>query len=101
MGLGDAAEQQRQEREQHVGADAVFFSVVDRAQVEDVLLVAPAVLDLDQLLVVDGDLVGGEVIVGGGEQELAIEVGVGLDLGAVDHEPAVAAGDVAAHARGG
>ena len=29
--LSDAAEQQREEGEQHVGADAVFLAVVDRA----------------------------------------------------------------------
>jgi hypothetical protein len=39
-----------------VGADAVFFAVVDRAQVEDVLLVAPAALDLLELLVVERQL---------------------------------------------
>jgi hypothetical protein len=46
-----------------VGADAVFLAVVDRPQVKDVLLVAPAGLDLLELLVVDRDLVGGQLVV--------------------------------------
>jgi hypothetical protein len=60
-----------------VGADAVFFAVVDRAQVEDVLLVAPAALDLLELFVVERELGGAEVVVGGGEEELAVEVLLG------------------------
>jgi hypothetical protein len=47
-----------------VSPDAVLLAVVDRAQVEDVLLVAPGARDLLELLVVEGELVGGQLIVG-------------------------------------
>jgi hypothetical protein len=54
-----------------VGADAAFLAVVDRAQAEDVLLVAPAALDLLELFAVETDLVGAEIVVRGGDEELA------------------------------
>jgi hypothetical protein len=41
-----------------VGSDAFFFAVVDRAQVDDLLEVAPAALDFQQLLVAQGDVLG-------------------------------------------
>src|SRR5207344_2565052 len=50
-GLGDADEQQREPAQQDVGADAFFEAMIDRAQVEDLLHVAPAAFDLQELLV--------------------------------------------------
>jgi hypothetical protein len=66
-GLDDAGEQQGQPAQQHVGADAVFEPVVDRAQVEQLFHVAPAAFDLQELLVAQGDVLGGQVRVGGAQ----------------------------------
>src|SRR5258705_525444 len=49
-GLRDAHEQQREPAEQDVGADTVFESVVDRAQVEHGFQVPPAAFDFQELL---------------------------------------------------
>src|SRR4030095_9434505 len=80
----DSDQQQRQPAQQHVGADARFQPVVDRPQVDDLLEVAPAAVDLEQLLVAQRDVVGGEVGVAAAQQVLAVEVGLGLDGGLVD-----------------
>jgi hypothetical protein len=45
-GLDGAGQQQRQPAQQHVGADALFLAVVDRAQVDHLLHVPPAAFDL-------------------------------------------------------
>ena len=58
--LGDPDQQQRQPAQQDVGADAVLLAVVDGAQVEGGLHVAPAALDLEQLLVAERDVLGGQ-----------------------------------------
>ena len=68
----------------HVGADAVFFAVAHGAQVQRRLHVAPAALDLQQLLVGQRDVLGGERRVAGAQQVLAVEVGLGGDGGLVD-----------------
>jgi hypothetical protein len=57
-----------------VGADAFFLAVVDRAQVDDLLEVAPAVFDFQELLVAQGDVLRGELGVAGAQQVLAVEV---------------------------
>src|SRR5688572_29613908 len=57
-GLGEADEQQRQPAEQDVGADAVLQAVVDGTQLERGLHVPPGALDLEQLLVAEGDVLG-------------------------------------------
>jgi len=54
--LHDAHEQQGEPAEHDVGADAIFPAVVDGAQVEDLLHVPPAALDLGELLVAEGDV---------------------------------------------
>src|SRR4249920_38832 len=54
-GLDDADEQQREPAEHDVGADAFLEAVIDRAQVQDLLHVAPAALDLEELLVAARD----------------------------------------------
>src|SRR5712691_8391708 len=51
--LGDADEEQGEPAEQDVGADPVFLAVVDGAQLEARLQVAPGALDLEQLLVAE------------------------------------------------
>jgi hypothetical protein len=66
-----------------VGADAFFLAVVDRAQVDDLLEVAPAALDFQELLVAGRDVLGGQLGVGAAEQVLAVQVLLGLDLGGV------------------
>ena len=50
-GLDDPDQEQGEPAEQDVGADPVLEAVVDRAQVDDVLHVAPGVLDGGELLV--------------------------------------------------
>jgi hypothetical protein len=51
-----------------VGADAFFLAMVDRAQVDDLLEVAPAALGFQELLVPQGDVLGGQLGVGAAEQ---------------------------------
>src|SRR4051812_21830774 len=78
-GLGEADEQQGQPAQQHVGADAPFEVVVDGAQVEGRLDVPPASFDLEELLVAEGDVLGGQGWVGAAQQELAVESLLGGD----------------------
>jgi hypothetical protein len=56
--LGDPDQQQREPAEQHVRADLVFFAVMDGAQVQRGLHVAPGALDLEQLLVAEREVLG-------------------------------------------
>jgi hypothetical protein len=49
-GIGDADEQQGEPAQDDVGLDAFFLAVVDRAQVDDLLEVAPAALGFAELL---------------------------------------------------
>jgi hypothetical protein len=62
--LGDADEEQGEPAQQHVGADPLFEPVVDGPQVQDGFHVPPAALDLQQLLVAGGDVLGGQLRVG-------------------------------------
>jgi len=78
--------------EEDVGADAVLFPVEDGAEVDDLLYVAPAALDFEELPVADGDVLGGHLRVGGAQQVLAVEVLLGLRLRRVDAQEA-AGGD--------
>src|SRR6266511_808059 len=78
-GLDGAGQQQRQQAQDDVGADALLLAVVDRAQVDHLLHVAPAAFDLQQLLVAKRDLLGRQVRVRAAQQVLAVEVGLGLD----------------------
>jgi hypothetical protein len=73
-----------------VGSDAFFFPVVDRAQVDDLLEVAPAALDFQELLVPEGDVFRGELGVAAAEQVLAVQVLLSLDLRGVGAEQAAA-----------
>jgi hypothetical protein len=100
--LGVPGQEQGEPAEEDVGADAFFLAVVDGAQVDDLFDVAPAALDLQELLVAEGDVLGGELRVGGAEQVLAVEVLLGLGLGGIGAEQA-AGGDaqVAVQARSG
>src|SRR6266508_4656965 len=59
-GLCDADQQQRQPAQDDVGADAVLEAVVDGPQVDDLLDVAPAPLDLQQLLVAKRDVLSAQ-----------------------------------------
>src|SRR5262249_45191349 len=99
-GLGDADQEQREPAQDDVGADALLFPVIDRAQVDNLLEVAPAALDFQQLLVAQGDVLGRQLGVGRAEQVLAVEVLLGLDGGRVGAQQA-AGGDaqVAVQAR--
>jgi hypothetical protein len=69
-----------------VGSDAFFLALAGRAQVDDLLQVAPAPLEFQELLVPQGDILGRELGVGGAEQVLAVQVLLGLDLGRIDPE---------------
>src|SRR6266536_1023031 len=86
--LGDADEQQGEPAEQHVGADPLFLAVVDGPQLQRCLQIAPCALDLEQLFVAEGDVLGGEGGVGGAEQKLAVQALLGVDGGPVDAEQA-------------
>ncbi len=87
--FGDAGQQQRQPAQQHVGADAVLQPVEDRARQQLGLQVTEAALGLQQVLVAQRDVLGGQVGIGGGQQVLAVQPLFGLDLGAVDPQPPV------------
>ena len=98
--LADAGEQEGEPSEDDVGADPLLFAVVDRLQVDDLLEVPPAAIDFQELLVAQGDVLGGHRRVGGAQEVLAVEVLLGLGLGGVDAEQS-AGGDaeVAVQAR--
>jgi peptidoglycan/xylan/chitin deacetylase (PgdA/CDA1 family) len=74
--------------------------VAGRPQVDDLLHVAPAALDFQELLAAQGDVPGGHRRVGGAQQVPAVEVLLGLRLRCIDAEQA-AGGDpqVAVQAR--
>jgi hypothetical protein len=57
-GLRDADQQQGEPAQQDVGAYPVLAPVVDGPQVKDLLHVAPAALDFQELLVAQGDVLG-------------------------------------------
>src|SRR6266567_533088 len=100
--LGDAGEEKGEPAQDDVGADALFLAVVDRAQVDDLLHVAPAALDLEQLLISQGDVLGGHLRVGGAQQVLAVQVLLGLRPGGVDaQQPAGSGPQVPVQARFG
>src|SRR6266700_3509615 len=84
--LGDADEQQREPAQQDVGADPFFEPVVDGPQVEDGFHVPPAAFDFEELLVSDGDVLGGQLRVGAAQQVLAVQVLFRLGLGLVGAE---------------
>ena len=86
--LGDADQQEGEPAEDDVGADAVLAAVVDGAQVDDLLHVAPAAVHFQELLVAERDVLGGHVGVGAAQQVLAVEVLLGADPGLVDAEEA-------------
>ncbi len=74
--LGDAGEEEGEEAQLHVGADPFLLAVEDGAQVGDGgLHVPPAAFDLVEGLVAEGDVGGGEGLIRGPQQELAVEVG--------------------------
>jgi hypothetical protein len=73
--LGDPDQQQRQPAQQHVGADALLLAVVDRAQLEVGLHVAPAALDVGELFVPGRDVLCRERGVRGPQQRFAVQVG--------------------------
>jgi len=72
--LDDPDQQQRQPAQQDVRADVVFAAVIDGPQVQDALQVAPAALDLQQLLVAQRDVLGRQGGVGAAQRVLAAEV---------------------------
>ena len=74
----DPDEQHRQPTQLDVSADAVLAVVVDRAQPEAALAVAPAAFHGEQLLVAGGQVLGGQRQVGGAQQPLAVVVGFPL-----------------------
>ena len=87
--FGDAGQQQRQPAQQGVGADAVLQPVEHGPEQQVGLQVAEAALGLQQVLGAEGDVLGGQLGVGGGQQVLAVQPLLGLDLGAVDDQPPV------------
>jgi hypothetical protein len=70
-GLGDADDDEPEEADQHVGADAIGLAVEDGPQAQDSLEVAEGALGLEQLLVAQRDVLRRERRVRGGEQVLA------------------------------
>lgn len=84
--LDDPDEQKGEPAEQDLGANAVLEPVIDRPQLQVGLHVAPAPLDFQELLVAQGDVLGGQVRVAAAQEILAVQVGFGFDLGLVDAE---------------
>ena len=85
-GLDDPDQEQGEPAEDDVGADAVFEPVVDRPQFQGGLHVPPAAFDLQQLLVAQRDVLGGQVRVRAAQQVLPVQVRLGRDLLLVDAE---------------
>ena len=73
-----------------MGADAALEPVEDRAQQQGALHVPEAAFGLEQILVAQGRVLGADVRVAGGQQVLAVQPRLRLDLGAVDDQPPVA-----------
>jgi hypothetical protein len=71
-----------------VGGDPVVQPVVDGPQVQGGLHGPERPLGLEEVLVAECDVLGGQVGVGGGEQVLAVQVRFDLDLGVVDRQTA-------------
>ena len=86
--LGDADQQQREPADQYVGPEAVFEAVEHRARQQGGFEVPEPALSPQQVLVGQRDLDRGQVLVGGGQQVLAVERGLGCDRGVVDEKPA-------------
>jgi hypothetical protein len=86
--LGDAGQEQRQPAQDDVGADALFLAVVDGAQVDDLLEVALAAFDLQELLVAQAMssalIFGSDVL----SRYFPVEVLLGLRLPRVNAEKA-------------
>ncbi|MFC5212204.1 hypothetical protein ACFPM0_37455 [Pseudonocardia sulfidoxydans] len=61
-------------------------AVIDRAQVQDLLHVPPATLDLEELLVAQRDVLGRQVRIAGAQQVLPVQLRVGSDLRGVGTE---------------
>ncbi len=72
--LGDAGEQEGEPAQDDVDADALFLAAAGGPQVDDLLEVSPAALDFQELLIAQGDILGGHRRVGGAQQVLAVEV---------------------------
>jgi hypothetical protein len=98
-GLGDPDEQ-RQPAQLDVGADPALTVVVDGPQPQRALHVLPAALDRDQLLEGGGQVIGGERLVVGAQQPLAVQARFPLDGTAVDaQQPALGAAQEPAQPR--
>ena len=67
-----------------MGFDPVLAAVVGGAHVDRVLEIAPAALGFIQRLVALGEVGGAQGLVAGAQQELAVELGLLGDGGAVD-----------------
>ena len=84
-GLDDADEQQREPAEQRRGRGCgPRGGGRPGAGPRICLHVPPAAFDLEELLVAQRDVLGGQVRVGAAQQVLPVQVGLGLDLGLVD-----------------
>jgi hypothetical protein len=63
-----------------VRTDAVFQAVEDRAKQQGGLQVAEAAFGFQEVLVAQGGVFGADRRVGGGEQVLAVQPGLGLEF---------------------
>ena len=66
--------------------DALVFVVVDGPDVDGGFQVAETAFGFVEGLVAFGDVGGGQALIGGAEQEFAVEVGFAADRGVVDAE---------------
>ena len=89
--LGDPDEQQGEPAEQDVGPDAILSAVEDRAQSRGSSSCPARPLDLEELLVAEGDVFRGQRRVAGPEQELAVEALFASDRRPVDPQEATGA----------
>ncbi len=71
-----------------MGADAIVEAVVGGPQGQRPFEIVKASLGIEQSLVAEGELVRGEARIRGLKQELAVEVLLGADPGAVDRQSA-------------
>jgi len=72
-GLGDADQQQGEPAEQDVGADAVLAAVVNGAEIENLLHIAPAALHFQELFVTQRDVLGRQFRIRRAQEVLPVE----------------------------
>ena len=84
INLGEPNQEQGEPTEENMTLDLLLLAVIDRTKLKGGLQTAKGCLDLQELLVSKGDLVGREAGVIGADEILAVELLVCPDTGLVD-----------------